>query len=378
MSSESQREDSGAIAFAERLLTLLDEASYSTTYKLAVLLALLDLCIEHAARSGEAPSMLTTRQLAEKVIDIYWPQTRGYRAGENSLVLRQSSTGQAEIVTDVYEFRQKYVSDELATLQHLRGSHAAGYKRLVDSVEWKLIEMPLPRLQRLGDTSDPFIFVIPWDESIRRARVRAYQQGRADADFDNRIMIQGAAGDYLVQFGPLLRPLVRRGFADRIVRYNSKVLSDPGVEAFLFDTQRKATRPLRQALRELQAGGCFYCQRPLDTSGSEVDHFIPWCRYPDDTLGNLVLAHDACNNAKRHYIASTRHLGRWCERHEAKQSALEAIAGDTAWPFEPVRTLSVARSIYLHLPTTARLWEGRGHFVPIAIDEVRGLLGARA
>jgi hypothetical protein len=44
-----------AFAFGEKLLTLLDEAAVSTTYKYALLLAIIDLCMERTGASGDAP-----------------------------------------------------------------------------------------------------------------------------------------------------------------------------------------------------------------------------------------------------------------------------------------------------------------------------------
>jgi hypothetical protein len=72
-----------------------------------VLLGLLDLCIESAAASGAAPDVLTTHQLAEKVIEIYWPQPRSHPTGAEPSVLRQSHTGQARIVSLTREFRDR-------------------------------------------------------------------------------------------------------------------------------------------------------------------------------------------------------------------------------------------------------------------------------
>jgi 5-methylcytosine-specific restriction endonuclease McrA len=358
----SRTTDSGAIAFAERLLVLLDEASYSTTYKPAVLLGLLDLCIEHAAKNGAAPQMLTTRQLAHKVVEIYWPQTRDYHSAAGLILLRQSNTGRADIVTKVRAFREEQLNADVATLHQARANAPAQYKQLVADVEWVLIKYPLPRLQRLGNVHEQFIYDIGWDQGIAKPSVTAYQCDQP-SDFNNAILLQGFAGDYLVQFGPLLRPLVQRVFTERIVRYNGKVLADHGIEAFLFETQRTPTAPLRQALRDLQAGDCFYCRRSLASSKTEIDHFVPFCRYPDDTLDNLVLAHHTCNNDKRHYIASAEHVGHWRARHDDRRRELQQIASDTNWAHEPERTLAVARSIYLHLPATARLWHGRGEFV---------------
>ena len=98
VTAASLRAEDGAIAFAERLLALLDEGSFTATYKYAVLLGLLDLCMEGVSAAGLAPDVLTTRQLAEKVIHLYWPHAAPYDRLPTPDVLRQNTSGQAEIV----------------------------------------------------------------------------------------------------------------------------------------------------------------------------------------------------------------------------------------------------------------------------------------
>ena len=47
---------------------------------------------------------------------------------------------------------------------------------------------------------------------------------------------------------------------------------------------------------EVQDRRCFYCRtRIADPNQSEVDHFLPWARYPDDGLDNFVVADKKCN-----------------------------------------------------------------------------------
>ncbi|MBP1610792.1 MAG: endonuclease, partial [Acidobacteria bacterium] len=67
-----------AIRFAEKILEIIDEGRFVATHKFAVLLALMDLCFEKNVSSGMAPDSITTRQLAEKIIEIYWPHTVDY------------------------------------------------------------------------------------------------------------------------------------------------------------------------------------------------------------------------------------------------------------------------------------------------------------
>jgi hypothetical protein len=141
--------DGAAITFAEKLLALLDQGKRSATYKYAVLLGLMDLCLEQTSHSGTAPEMVTTRQLAEKVFALYWLRGVAFRRDH---VLRQSGAGQAEIVTTIRRFRDRHRPDPSATLTQARAAAPVAYETLVRSIEWKLVEMPLPRLQVLGTT----------------------------------------------------------------------------------------------------------------------------------------------------------------------------------------------------------------------------------
>ena len=75
--------------FAERLLELIDSGRRTATYKLALLMALLDLCARRCDAAGRPPSVLYTREIAERVAAIYWPQVMAYRRGPEVIQLRQ-------------------------------------------------------------------------------------------------------------------------------------------------------------------------------------------------------------------------------------------------------------------------------------------------
>ena len=79
----------------------------------------------------------------------------------------------------------------------------------------------------------------------------------------------------------------------------------------------------RPILRDIQRGQCFYCRQPLRAE-AEVDHFIPWARYPTDLGHNFVLAHAGCNNSKSDYLAAVDHLGAWQERNRVHCEELVA------------------------------------------------------
>ena len=66
------------MGLAERLLEVIDSGRRTATYKLALLIAPLDLCARHSDTLGRAPELLYTRDIAEQVAVLYWPQVIPY------------------------------------------------------------------------------------------------------------------------------------------------------------------------------------------------------------------------------------------------------------------------------------------------------------
>jgi hypothetical protein len=296
--------------------------------------------------------MVTTRQLAEKVIELYWPQTTQF----DGRFLRQNRGGQAEIVSLIQDFRSERNADPSAPLYRARTAASDAYERLVEEVEWKLIEMPLPRLQRVGRSLDEFLYVIDWNDKIRRSDVR----GR---EFDNRILFLPRSSAWLVELSGLLRPLVHRKWVGLVTHLND--LPESNLEEFLFGRDRISLQPIREPLLELQSGRCFYCDSKVGRELADVDHFLPWSRHPDNGIHNLLVAHPTCNRAKSDFLASADHVQHWSTRLSARRDDLLRIARDVNWEQDEGRTLSVTRAIYAHLPDDARLWERGGIFVQL-------------
>jgi 5-methylcytosine-specific restriction endonuclease McrA len=357
--------EQGAIGLAEKVLTLLDQGSFTATYKYAVLLALLDLCLEQTSRDGKAPTELTTCRLAAKVAELYWPHSVPYR-GER--ILKQNggrADSQAAILTAIRRFRERHAPDPSATLSQARYAAHGAFAALLRAIEWILIQMPLPRLQVVGDALDPFLYRIAWGQDIKRGPISAYQRGVSGA-FDNRIRLLPGVGDSLVRLNGLLRPFIQQQWARLVAQLNQ--LEENKLETFLFGVERISTDPVRPALQALQKDVCFYCGRALGESLAlrpQVDHFIPWARYPDNGVENLVVAHEGCNHYKRDFLATTDHVRRWRGRMAEQGTALEAIAADARWAHHPAETESVARAIYLHLPPGARLWVRERELLPL-------------
>lgn len=364
-------QDLDAITLAERILGLLDQGKFTATYKYAVLLALVDLCLEHTSKTGMPPEVLTTRQLAEKIIELYWPHTVPYTSPSTTGLLLQNAGArhaQAEIISHINRFRQRGGNAGVSVLSQCRFRDPEGYERLARRVEWKLIEMPLPRVQQVGNQQDRFIYEIAWDEQITSPTVTAYQQG-GESDFDNRIHFKPGIAHCLVRLNGLLRPLIQKQWTAKVAQVNQ--LPETQLEEFLFGVNRAATALLKPPLRELQQNRCFYCHGIIHAE-PEVDHFIPWARYPNDGLANLVLAHDKCNRHKSAFLAAADHVQHWLRRLQDTSALDYLVAVERAqhWPLRQQESVGVAAGIYLNLGESVKLWQEKNVFV--GVD--RGLL----
>jgi hypothetical protein len=295
-------------------------------------------------------------------------------------VLRQNRGqpgAQAEILRAIQTLRGHLQGDDTAPLFRVRQALGSRFDRLVRTVEWKLIEMPLPRLQRIGRQLEPFVYSIAWDKGIQRARVVAYQKGDAAA-FDSGIRLMPGVGEHLVRLNGLLRPLLYRQWTAEVANING--LPESRLEAFLFGTDRIAIPSgLRQGLLELQDARCFYCAEKISRRPGycdEVDHFIPWARYPDNAIENLVVAHQHCNHDKRDFLAAVPHLAHWLDRlGKDNGSDLTVLSEEHGWVSRPREIHGVAAAIYLRLPVEMELWAGRGRFEPFDRGAARVAFG---
>jgi hypothetical protein len=345
------------LGFAQLLISLLDEGRRTATYKLAVLLALIDSCMLGTDADGRSPAHISTRDLARRVIELYWPQVRPFPvAADRTEVLRQSSQPRAITVEAVQQLRAA-ASALGATTPYLAEQWApAEYTACLDTVELNLVRMPLGKLQRplgfteAGSAEYPRFL---YDDAPFHAGVTPKHLRAAPLTVD----LRPGVGDWLVALSGLLRPLLELHWTREVARFNRQELAEDRLREFLFGTARVALQRLAPGLRELQSDRCFYCSGPLRSGEVEVDHFVPWSRVPNDALANLVLADRRCNNAKRDNLAALPLLERWALR---RPDVLASLADEARWPLRSDESMRVARGIYSHQPFGAQLWTAPG------------------
>jgi hypothetical protein len=165
-----------SVGFAERLLEVIDSGRRTATYKLALLIALLDLCARHSDAARRAPRLLYTRDITEQVAVLYWPQVIPYLVpGAGAAVgLRQITLPRAAIIAAVSAFRRAADAAGAPSWHLARQRLPWAYQVMLDQVEVTVAQQPLPRLQAVGstDTVFPFIYELDWGprESFSVAR----------------------------------------------------------------------------------------------------------------------------------------------------------------------------------------------------------------
>ncbi|HET9691806.1 MAG TPA: HNH endonuclease signature motif containing protein [Acidimicrobiales bacterium] len=358
---------SDGLRFAGKLLALIDGMNRSASYKYATLLALIDEATAELGRLGREPTVLRGRLVGRRVVESYWPQTRPF--GPRAL----TQSPQNDIPAKLAAWR---VAHRLPAHEPLAGAAAAdpvGWARLEAELVGVVIGMPLAKLQRFGSgravTEDRFIYDFGWPDEVSWGVT-------ARADFDDTMPLRPGVGEWLVELGPLVRPVVQARWATWVAGLNTDLVDTAQLDGFLFGAVRHDLTPLRRPLLRAQRHRCFYCPRPLDASVAEVDHFLPWSRQPDNTIDNLVVAHRRCNGDKSASLASSTHLRAWLRRSAAGSAGDRALADASAqaqWPRRPERTLASVRGAYLSLYDDQPLWEGVGAYEradPVAIRRI--------
>ena len=345
--------ESDALTFAEKLLTLLDEGAFTTSYKFAVLLGLLDLSVELTDESEHTLTAITTLHLAEKVLEIYWRQTLPFQADK---ILLAGRSGQAEIVSSILKF-QNLSEHAGQTLRECRMHDSITFNKLLEEIEWKLVELPLPRLQWFGSHEDKFIYEIAWNKEVTRSQFLS-------PSFRREIRFKPKVVDHFVTLNGLVRPLIQRKWSMFVAGANKEVVQDSQLEKFLFGSDRSSLTAVREPLLHLQKGTCLYCGHNI-SSDCHIDHFLPWSRWPSNLIENLVAAHDKCNLAKKDFFPAAPHIKSWSDRNSSQTQEIEAFTKQFGWESDYEKVWAAARGIYLHLPETTQLWISAREFEPL-------------
>jgi 5-methylcytosine-specific restriction endonuclease McrA len=332
------------VEFLQNVQLLLQEGDFTATYKFALLIALTELSVEHGDDSGKSLD-LDMIVIADKFAELYWRQTAPYTSdvpGTVADVLSQNLGPQAAVINTLDQVRRAG-ADNLTMARLERGWHQS-----LRSIARTIRNQPVQYLQNLAGSSLPFLFDYPPPRG--------------------RLVLRPGVAFNLRRFQGFVTELARAAWV-RHVRTNGRnarvIGSGDDLETFMFGAERTSLAKVAPFLRDLQAGRCFYCGGNITREG-EVDHFIPWSRYPRDTGHNFVLAHASCNRAKRQLLAARPHLDAWLQRTKEHGAEIRAKVQDLGFSADEGSSLSIAQWAYSQAATSlAHAWMRGSETAPI-------------
>lgn len=335
----------GAIQLGQRLTSLLNFGRRQTTYKLATLLALIDVCTESLPDDSDDTLEVSIIDLADRVIEYYWQQVEPYTIHG---VLLQGRTSSSDIPNRIRTFKEVHTLTGNKTLS-APTKKSADYEKLRRKVAHTLAKMPLRYLQTSEWHSGPrddFLFDSSW----------LVQKDATLEELDKHnwsIVLNSSVAWNLAAIAPLIRPVIELQWLQDINDFNQVTLEKEDLAGFMFGSTRTSLVKLGPSLTDSQSGKCFYCSGKLSKTDLEIDHVIPFSRIPLNGLSNLVAADRKCNNVKRATLPIWGHVDRALSRDI---EVLQEIEASQNWPILLTRTKDSALGVYKLLPQKTQLW----------------------
>lgn len=311
------------VLFLRNIQRLLAEGQFTASYKFALLHAIADLAVLKGDDSGGSLT-LGTRDIAEEFVELYWQQCRPFEIGGQTtgVILSQNTGKQAAVIGDI-TLAQRACG---GSLFRLRLSAVDLWKSVIRDVDETVRQMPLWKFQTVGNERLDFLY--------------------DNLDRGTTITLKPGVAYCLRAFYSLPRDLIQGAWVRFVQKLNSDRLGNlTDLGMFLFGRERNALEAFRPVLLDVQHGRCFYCHGDLHRQ-MEVDHFVPWSRYPTDLGHNFVLSHPSCNNAKSDHLAAVTHLAAWTERNSTHQDEFHARFLEAALPHDLLASIRVAEWAY--------------------------------
>ncbi|MGW9263878.1 HNH endonuclease [Gordonia terrae] len=344
------------LTLGQKLVAILENGRRTATYKLAVLVALLDLAVESVPEDTEAPVDIDLDELTSRVIELYWRQLRPLDGNQ----LRQSSDGRGAIFDAVAVLRSQTTGPRQGTAELFASRRSDTYLIAHTNVKRTLVRYPLKLLQNLTsrDTNERFLYDDSWMGTDSR---------RVVIDHGNRLTLFPGVCLSLARLAPLLKPAFQLAWVDDVRRMNKAILDDgPDLVGHLFGTDRVSLQRAGEALVDRFGPSCFYCGTTT-TRLRHVDHVLPWSRLGIDGLANLVTACQGCNINKSDRLPAPVHVQRALDRGRA---TLDGIAAEINWPSQYDRVVAARRGLYVTQPVSTPVWLGRNNITTLSRTDI--------
>lgn len=279
------------IEFLKKIQSLFEDSFFQATYKYALLIALTDLAIEYGEDSGKE-LFIDKKLIGKRFAELYWTQIQPFPSGVSGCIsgvlFHSDKNDHVKVVKDLLELSKEAKTNDFLAAQ--KNPHWPSTLSEVSKTVWAY---PILHLQ---DDSNQFLYEHP---TLR-----------------NGLVLKPGVAYCLRKFSEYIIQYARSGWIEHIkkTKRNQKILGvDNDLESFLFGSTRKQLTSVRDFLIDHQSGRCFYCNNAAN-SECDIDHFIPWKKYPRNLAQNLVLACPSCNRSKSDMLAAKIHLDNWLDK----------------------------------------------------------------
>lgn len=344
---------SDPLTLGQQLVAVLEGGRRTSTYKLAVMVALLDLAVESVPDDPAAEVPIDLDDLTDRVMALYWTQLRPL-SERDQLVLRQSRDGRGVIFSALEQLRDECRSLREVPIETAKMAAPQHYSAAHETIKKTLVRYPLHLLQQVGThTHECFLYDDSW---------MGTDSTRVIADHGNRLVLFGGACHTLARLAPLVKPAFQLAWVDDVRHMNRDVLDDgPDIADHLFGTERVSLIRPAGILADQFGNDCFYCNARL-RARRHVDHVLPWSRTGIDGLANLVLSCQPCNTSKSDVLPAPFYVVRVLDRG---RDVIDALAESIRWPSQYDRVRSASHGLYSTQPDTTPVWLGRKHIEPL-------------
>ncbi len=251
---------------------ILDQGSFTTSYKFALLRALAD-----CAKGTDLEINLRNRNnipldwLAEKFVEYYWDLEMSYKIKEKNYVMKE-----------IKKVCDRLHQNQGATLRNFKEQFHDEYNRLLARVRAKAFKDVIRRLHnKVPDEMCSKLFTY---DDLGEERL------------GDEIFISTQAKEFLISHHAVIRNLSLGSW----VKFTEKTTNSPRLyKKISGETPRESLNGFYTFLEnDRHQNSCFYCHIELLTGQYACDHVIPWSFILEDKAWNLVMCCSTCNSQK--------------------------------------------------------------------------------
>jgi hypothetical protein len=319
--------------FLGKIERLLSEGRFTSTYKFALLIALTNIAVEQGDDTGD-PLEVDLDEVARQYLALYWNMARPYPR-VNSILKQSTNDSKPSKMITLLKDEARHAQSSYRRLRAYRGARDG----LVSETRRTLAKDVLYRLQTIGKSAESHQDRFLYDHPATSGEC---------AKLDHITLMPGVSA-CLRRLRGVIIAMVQSRWALWVRENNSTLAADRQLEEFLFGSARTNVAAYAERFYALQEGRCFYSGEKLPGArAGEVDHFIPWARYPFESPFNLVLASRKVNNAMRDALKPTESRRDWLARNQIAFPVLTAPepSGFGAAPEDAATAKAISDWIY--------------------------------